>query len=100
MVFSAPTSAETRKDQLLYTEARLVDVACLDCLAHVRVKKNSEHHTSIQWSSEAMGHCQEFARMAAEPDGRAVHAACPRLVSSIEAAVREGEIPIGAEDGY
>ena len=97
MVYSAPTSPETRKDQLLYTEARLVDVACLDCLARVRVKKNSEHHTSIQWNDEALTHCQEFARMASEPD---VHAPCPRLASSIEAAVRDGEIPIGAEDGY
>jgi hypothetical protein len=95
-----PTRAETRKDQELYTEARLVDVACLDCLARVRVKKNSEHHTSIQWNDEALSHCQEFARMASQPGGRSVHAACPRLVSSIEAAVREGEIPIGAEDGY
>ena len=100
MVYSAPTSPETRKDQLLYTEARLVDVACLDCLAHVRVKKNSEHHTSIQWNDEAQTHCQEFAKLAAQPGGRSIHAACPRLVSSIDAAVRDGQIPIGAEVGY
>ena len=46
-----PTSADTLEDQRLYTRARLVEVACLDCLARVGVKKNSEHHTSIQWSS-------------------------------------------------
>ena len=45
-----PTSADTLEDQRLYTRARLVEVACLDCLARVGVKKNSEHHTSIQWS--------------------------------------------------
>lgn len=100
MTYIAPTREETRQDQQLYTEARLVDVACLDCLAHVRVKKNSEHHTSIQWNTEALGHCQEFARMAAQPGGRPVYAACPRLAGSIEAAVREGALPIGAEDGY
>jgi len=95
-----PTSPDTLEDQRLYTRARLVEVACLDCLARVGVKKNSEHHTSIQWTDEATGHCQEFARMASTPTGRPVHAPCSRLAASIDAAVRDGEIAIGAEDGY
>lgn len=95
-----PTRPETLEDQRLYTRARLVEVQCLDCLARVGVKKNSEHHTSIQWSSEALTHCQEFARMSTQPTGRAVHTPCPRLVASIEAAAQDGTIPIGAEDGY
>ena len=33
MVSFAPTSEETLEDQRLYTEARLTEVACLDCLA-------------------------------------------------------------------
>jgi hypothetical protein len=100
MASFTPTSPDTVEDQRLYTRARLVEVACLDCLARVGVKKNSEHHTSIQWSDEALGQCQEFARMAAQPGGRSVYAGCSRLVSSIEAAVRDGALPIGAEDGY
>ena len=48
MASFVPTSAETLEDQRLYTRARLTQVACLDCLASVGVKKNSEHHTSIQ----------------------------------------------------
>ena len=52
-----PTSADTLEDQRLYTSARLVEVACLDCLARVGVKKNSDHHTSIQWTAEARSHC-------------------------------------------
>ena len=95
-----PTSAKTLEDQRLYTQARLTEVACLDCLARVRVKKNSEHHTSIQWDAEALGQCQAFARLAVTPAGRAIHAACPRLVASIETAVRDGAVPIGATDGY
>lgn len=95
-----PTSADTLEDQRLYTRARMAEVSCLDCLARVTVKKNSEHHTSIQWTDEALAHCQVFARMAADPQGRAVHASCPRLAASIDAAVREGELSIGAEDGY
>ena len=100
MASFVPTSADTLEDQRLYTRARLVEVACLDCLARVGVKKNSEHHTSIQWSNDALGDCQEFQRMAAEPGGRPVHASCPRLAASIDAAVRDGQVSIGAEDGY
>jgi hypothetical protein len=100
MASFVPTSAETLEDQRLYTSARLTEVSCLDCLARVSVKKNSEHHTSIQWNDEALHHCPEFARMAGRPEGRPVHAACPRLAASIEQAAREGVVPIGAEDGY
>ena len=92
-----PTSADTLEDQRLYTAARLVEVACLDCLARVGVKKNSDHHTSIQWTAEARAHCPELSRRS---PGRESHPACPRLSASIEAAVRQGEVPIGAEDGY
>ena len=63
MASFAPTSDETLEDQRLYTRARLTEVACLDCLAQVGVKKNSEHHTSIQWNAEALEHCAEFRRM-------------------------------------
>ena len=97
MASFVPTSADTLEDQRLYTSARLVEVACLDCLARVGVKKNSEHHTSIQWTAEARAHCPELTR---RPSGRESHPACPRMAASIEAAARAGQIPIGAEDGY
>ena len=100
MASFVPNSADTLEDQRLYTQARLIEVACLDCLATVGVKKNSDHHTSIQWSDEAVRHCPEFSRMSARPEGRSVRQGCPRLGASIEAAAREGTIPIGAEDGY
>ena len=97
MASFVPTDPDTYEDQRLYTTARLTPVACLDCLAEVGVKKNSEHHTSIQWSSEARSHCPELSRRSG---GRTGHPACPRMIASIEAAVRDGAIPIGAEDGY
>ena len=75
-------------------------MACLDCLATVGVKKNSDHHTSIQWSSQALAACPEFNRMSGQPGGRAVREGCSRMVASIERAVQDGEISIGAEDGY
>ncbi len=95
-----PTDPDTLEDQRLYTSARLTEVACLDCLARVGVKKNSERHTSIQWTAEAAAGCPELGRSRSGPAGRDVHRTCPRLLVSIEAAVREGAIPIGAEDGY
>jgi hypothetical protein len=100
MVPFAPTSPETLEDQRRYTQARLVEVACLDCLAKVRVKKNSEHQTSIQWDTASLEHCAEFARAASQPEGRPIREACSRLRSSIEQAVKDGAIEVGAEDGY
>ncbi len=92
-----PLDPETLEDQHRYTRARLSEVACLDCLARVGVKKNSDHHTSIQWSAQARAHCAELGRRTGPRDA---HPACPRMVASIEAAVRAGEVPIGAEDGW
>ena len=97
MASFVPLSPATLEDQRLYTSARLTEVECLDCLARVGVKKNSDHHTSIQWSAEAREQCPELTRRAG---GRESHAGCPRLLASIETAVREGRVPVGAEDGY
>src|SRR3954462_6824783 len=95
-----PTSADTIEDQRLYTSARLVEVECLDCLAKVGVKKNSEHHTSIQWHADSLEQCAEFRKKASGPGGRHVYETCSRLRSSIERAVADGAIEIGALDGY
>ena len=94
------TRPETLEDQRLYLDGRLRELACLDCLARVKVKKNSEHHTAVQWSDEALGHCQEFAKLSGQPGGRPVYETCPRLMASIERAVSEGELEVGSEDGY
>lgn len=95
-----PTSPDTVEDQRLYTSARLTEVACLDCLARVGVKKNSEHHTSIQWSAEAVAACPDLTRRDRSRSGRDNFQPCPRMLASIEAAVQEGRIEIGAHDGY
>lgn len=100
MAYVVPGRAETREDQRLYTQARMVDVACLDCTVHVSVKKNSEHHTSVQWGPDGPSQCPEFVSAAGGPGGRHLHTPCARLAASIDAAVREGRITIGAEDGW
>ena len=97
MVSFAPTRDETLEDQKRYLEGHLVEVACLDCLAKVLVRKNSEPHTSIQWTSDAVGQCTEFARRDSEPGGRPVMESCSRLKASIVAAVRDGVLEVGAD---
>ena len=94
MVSFAPLSEETHDDQRRYLEGHLVEVSCLDCLARVRVRKQSEFHTSIQWDDESSAHCAELSRARAETPHR-VPAACGRLSASIRSAVREGRLPIG-----
>ena len=92
--------ASTRADQELYLRARMADVACGTCGVVVAVKKNSEQHTSIQWSRGGVSACHEFMESAARPGGRAVYAPCPRLAASIDAATAAGALEIGATDGY
>ena len=96
MAYIVPSLPETLEDRELYTRGRLVEVACGQCAARVMVRKNSEHHTSIQWSEEAVRACAYFAELDDSEAGRPVHSACPRLTASIEYAVSEGVLPIGA----
>ena len=96
MAYIVPSLPETLEDRELYTRGRLVEVACLQCRARVMVRKNSEHHTSIQWTQEAVADCAIFADLDRQEDGRPVHSGCPRLVASIEDAVSEGVVTVGA----
>jgi hypothetical protein len=98
MASFVPTRQETLEDQRLYTSVGLVEVACLDCLARVAVKKNGEHQTSIQWTAEAVAACPVLCRTTL-PDGRDRHRGCPRMATSIEAAAAAGAVPIGTADG-
>ncbi len=93
-----PLRAETLADQRLYLEGRLVEVACAECAAVVRVRKNSESHTSIQWTADAVARCREFDRRDRAGERR-VHESCPRLRSSIETAVKTGRLRMGDQDG-
>lgn len=98
MASYTPLRAETLADRRHYLEGRLQEVACAECAALVRVRKNSEPHTSIQWTTEAVARCREFARRDRD-GGRPVHESCPRLRASIEAAVKTGHVRLGGDDG-
>ena len=94
MASFAPLEAETYEDRRRYLEGHLSDVACLDCLARVRVRKASEFQTSIQWTDDAVAACAEFARSRA--DGRpGSPVSCGRLQASIARAVAEGQVEVG-----
>jgi len=94
MASFAPLSPDTLEDRTRYLEGHLAEVACLDCLARVRVRKQSEFHTSIQWDEEATAHCAEFTKARGQGDLR-VQRACSRLQASIDRAVRDGAVEIG-----
>ena len=94
MVSFAPLNDETLEDRRRYLEGHLVEVACLDCLARVKVRKQSDFHTSIEWPAEAVAACPELTRQRRE-GGMHVPAACSRLQDSIRSAVRDGQIEIG-----
>ncbi|MGH3475168.1 MAG: hypothetical protein ACRDOT_09680 [Aeromicrobium sp.] len=96
MAYIVPTRPETLEDRALYTSSRLVELSCGECQARVMVRKNSEHHTSIQWSQGAVAGCTTFAELDRQEGGRPVHSVCPRLAASIEEAVRDGVISVGA----
>ena len=98
MAYIVPSRPETLEDRTLYTSSRLVELPCLDCQARVKVRKNSEHHTSIQWTQEAVADCATFAELSRHEGGRPIHSGCPRLTASIEAAVRDGAVSVGSSD--
>lgn len=92
MTSFVPRNAETLADRARYMSEGLTTVSCMDCLVSVEVRKNSDHQTAIQWSADAQAKCPELARR------EGIYESCPRLKASIEAAVREGRLPIGATE--
>jgi hypothetical protein len=92
MASFVPQSPETLADRALYTSEGLTPVACSGCAATVAVRKNSEQQTAIQWDAENQFLCPERAKHAG------IHEGCPVLRASIEAAVRDGSLPIGVRE--
>jgi hypothetical protein len=89
---------QTAADRRAYLEGGLEDLACDDCGVHVRVKKTSPQHTSVQWSTLAVRGCPEFAARAADGRPTALVATCAKLRDSIERATREGRLDIPATE--
>lgn len=91
-----PRDAETLAERVRYTAEGLTSVSCMDCLVTVEVRKASEQQTAIQWPADAQGMCPEMARR--RETGGGIHETCPRLHASIDAAVRDGQLPVGVAE--
>jgi hypothetical protein len=90
----APDAAEkTAADRRSFLADGLRPVECTACGTCVLVKKNSKHHTSIQWQTSTDS-CPEFA---AQGRPTALLDTCSKLRASIESLVTEGlfEVPDG-----
>jgi hypothetical protein len=79
-------------DSADYLHGGLTPVDCGRCAASVLVKKHSLQHTSVQWSTDAVRKCAEFA------SGDSAHIpTCLALRDSIDLAVKLGRL--GLLDG-
>lgn len=83
----------TEGDKKRYTSAGLQPVQCRACSTCVLVKKNSDIHTSIQWTSET-GTCHRLNEPGKNGRPSALRDSCPDLSASIVQAVREGLIHV------
>jgi hypothetical protein len=84
---------ETAEDRRFYVEIGFTPVACRSCGVEVLVKKNSQKHTSVQWTAAGVAACPEIgAARAADPS--ALVLGCPRMSESIEEAVRTGAVVV------
>ena len=88
---------ETAADKRLYVEVGMVPVACQHCGTEVLVKKNSTKHTSVQWHSDPVASCPEFAAAVGSGVLSAQYLGCPRLKASIVDAVVAGELVVPSD---
>jgi hypothetical protein len=86
-------SADTLSDRQEFLSSGLRPVECTACGTCVLVKKNSQHHMSIQWQTSTEG-CVEFA---ANGGPSALLDTCSKLRSTIDALVAEGLIEVPRE---
>jgi hypothetical protein len=84
---------ETVADMRLYVEIGLTPVTCSECGVEALVKKNSQQHTSVQWTPNGVASCPEI-RAARAADPHALVLGCSRLRASIEGAVRAGQVVV------
>jgi hypothetical protein len=76
--------------------ATLREVTCERCAAVVQVTKFSPQHTSVQWNTESVRACAEFAERAADGQRHTPARACASLRESIDRAVRDGRLEVRA----
>lgn len=91
---AARLHAYTALDRETYTRDGFQPVECRSCGTCVSVRKNSEKHTSIQWSAGSDRSCPvltEWRGGGERPQGEDT---CPRMLASIRYAYAEGLITL------
>ena len=93
----------TVRPDVRLADAPMRPVGCGACGAQVLVRKSSWEQTSVQWNRDAMDQCLE-RRQAVELTApgsvgggawrAGVFMACAQLRDSIEAAARDGALPL------
>jgi hypothetical protein len=84
---------ETAEDRRFYIEIGFVPVTCAACGIEALVKKNSQKHTSVQWTAAGVAGCPEItAARAADPRGLVL--GCAKLADTIAGAVRDGSVVV------
>jgi len=73
---------------------RYCEVECARCGATVEVAKFSPQHTSVQWTSEAVLACAEFASEVAAGRTSALIPTCASLRASIDLAIADGRVEV------
>jgi hypothetical protein len=73
--------------------ATLRELACERCAAVVKVTKFSPQHTSVQWTTESVRACAEFAAQA-DGEWHAPARTCTSLWQTIDHAVRDGRLEV------
>lgn len=91
---AARLHATTDLDRETYTRTGFQPVECRSCGACVRVRKNSEKHTSIQWAGDSSSRCPVLAEWRAGADRPRGEDTCPRMLASIRYAYAEGLITL------
>lgn len=94
----AELTASTAVDRAEYLTSGLRPVECDRCGTCVRVKKNSRRHTSVQWNNDSSADCAVFAEQRAHGRPSELVDSCPDLEASIDAATRDGRLPVGDQD--
>ena len=91
---AARLHGDTDLDRETYTRAGFQPVECRACGTCVSVRKNSEKHTSIQWTASSDRACPVLAEWRDGGERPQGEDTCPRMLASIRYAYAEGLITL------
>lgn len=91
---AARLHGDTDLDRETYTRSGFHPVECRACGTCASVRKNSEKHTSIQWTAGSDRACPVLAEWREGGERPQGEDTCPRMLASIRYAYAEGLITL------